>query len=388
MNKWTVEQKLQVARFRFARVEKFYASFLYGRSGLKFRENPQSETFATDGIHIFYNPEFVKKLTVSQIMGVIKHEILHCVMLHFSRIKSRDRTLWNIATDFTINESILKDSNQCTLPPNCMHNVKYKNKSSEQIYQELLNENRKTKNEIIDKYKNGGNIGEVIPAPSKNEEGELIDENDLVKEWERKVATAVEQSQFFNKGNIPCELEHIVNKILYPKVSWKILLQQFITQFANNDYNFMVPNRRFISQGLIMPSLHNMELGQIVIALDTSGSMMPFYEQLMGELSSILELASSEMIVLHCDAAVDKVEYLQRADLPLVPAVSGGGGTSFKPAFEWVDKNGIEPACMVYITDTHGHFPNEEPDYPVLWVDISKYSPVEPPFGEFIKVED
>ena len=54
----------------------------------------------------------------------------------------------------------------------------------------------------------------------------------------------------------------------------------------------------------------------------------------------------------------------QRVDQPL----KGGGGTSFRPVFEWLEVNGIEPQSLVYFTDADGEFPQKEPNFPVIWL--------------------
>jgi predicted metal-dependent peptidase len=60
----------------------------------------------------------------------------------------------------------------------------------------------------------------------------------------------------------------------------------------------------------------------------------------------------------------------------------GGGGTDFAPVFKHVEEQGIEAACLVYLTDMYGSFPKSAPDYPVLWVSTSHIDNA--PFGEVL----
>jgi predicted metal-dependent peptidase len=46
----------------------------------------------------------------------------------------------------------------------------------------------------------------------------------------------------------------------------------------------------------------------------------------------------------------------------------GGGGTSFKPAFKWIEENLNECLGLIYITDGYGEYPEQEPNFQVLWV--------------------
>ena len=57
----------------------------------------------------------------------------------------------------------------------------------------------------------------------------------------------------------------------------------------------------------------------------------------------------------------------------------GGGGTSFRPVFEWVEKQGLRPEALVYFTDAEGEFPERAPHYPVIWL-VKGREPV--PWGE------
>ena len=47
---------------------------------------------------------------------------------------------------------------------------------------------------------------------------------------------------------------------------------------------------------------------------------------------------------------------------------SGGGGTSFLPAFGWVAAERLRPDLLLYFTDAAGDFPRQAPDYPVVWL--------------------
>ena len=60
------------------------------------------DTMATDGVRLFVNPEFAHKLTWEQVIFVILHEILHCVLLHIQRFKENNKikTLMNTSSDF------------------------------------------------------------------------------------------------------------------------------------------------------------------------------------------------------------------------------------------------------------------------------------------------
>ena len=145
------------------------------------------------------------------------------------------------------------------------------------------------------------------------------------------------------------------------------------------------PNKRFICQGLYLPSVKSEELQNIVLTIDTSGSInQALLNQFKSEIEAILTEFQTELIVIYCDTTIRKIETFTSNDLPLNLQCPGGGGTDFKPPFEYIEKEGLNPACFIYLTDCQGRFPDHAPDYPVLWVNLIN-SEVGP-FGETVNV--
>ncbi len=70
-------------------------------------------------------------------------------------------------------------------------------------------------------------------------------------------------------------------------------------------------------------------------------------------------------------------------EFKLPNSVHGGGGTDFRPVFEWVARQGQRPELLVYFTDAQGSFPQGEPDYPVIWL-VKGRTPV--PWGQRIQL--
>jgi len=125
-------------------------------------------------------------------------------------------------------------------------------------------------------------------------------------------------------------------------------------------------------------------MGEIVIAVDTSGSIgKRELEQFAGEISAISEEAQPEAIhVVYCDAAVQSAQEFRPSE-PVQLEPKGGGGTDFRPVFEWVGKNDIAPVCFIYLTDLCCDLYPEATEYPVLWVTDSRRKA---PFGETIRI--
>jgi len=134
---------------------------------LKFKEdrNLPFKTMATDGMNIYYDPGFVNNHTEEEIRWVICHEIMHCAMHHFLRKQANPR-VWNAAADYEINQLIdpreysSKPTYQKALgkmPEGGLLDAKYRGKSAEKIYQELIENNTEIPPE------EGWNYGNVQP---------------------------------------------------------------------------------------------------------------------------------------------------------------------------------------------------------------------------------
>ena len=91
---------------------------------------------ATDGTKILYNPTWIYALPISQVAGVICHEIMHCILSHNTRRNNRDPYLWNIACDYAVNNIISKA--EIELPAYSLINRQYDNMTAEKIYDELM----------------------------------------------------------------------------------------------------------------------------------------------------------------------------------------------------------------------------------------------------------
>ena len=154
-----------------------------------------------------------------------------------------------------------------------------------------------------------------------------------------------------------------------PKVDWRDVLRRYLSAAAKSDYAWTPPNRRHIARGLYLPSLRSETLGPVVVAVDTSGSIDDgTLAAFAAEITAILDEAAPEAIhVVYCDAAVAGTERFEPGDaIRLTP--QGGGGTAFRPVFDWIARSDIQPVCAIYLTDLDGDDFGPAPDYPVLWV--------------------
>jgi predicted metal-dependent peptidase len=223
----------------------------------------------------------------------------------------------------------------------------------------------------------GGCGGVMDPANGDPAEARRVE-----ADW--RVALAQAERAAAGRGPLPAGLGRAAEQVLHPPADWRAVLREFVSAAARNDYAWVRPNRRFISQGLYLPGLHSEELGNVVLAVDTSGSID---DKLLGvfaaEADAVLAAYDCSVTVLYHDTEVQKVQAWQSRDGPLVLDPVGGGGTSHACVFDWIDTAGVIPTCVVCLTDLETEFPPVAPAVPVLWA-VPGPVPADPPFGRVV----
>src|SRR5665213_1774804 len=127
--------RIQKARTALLLDHPFFGSLLFR---LKGRESRSIKTMATDGISLFYNPDFVDTLNASTLCGVLAHEVLHPGLQHHVRRSGRDPRRWNEACDYAINPLLLDAG--LHLPEGVLVDDRFREMSAEQIYNQLQTE--------------------------------------------------------------------------------------------------------------------------------------------------------------------------------------------------------------------------------------------------------
>ncbi|PIE68760.1 MAG: hypothetical protein CSA21_05695 [Deltaproteobacteria bacterium] len=404
------------------------------------REDPSCETAWSNGRLLSFNPAYIDALSPDKVKGLVGHEIMHLACGHHLRRGDRDHKMWNRACDLAINW-ILLDAG-LTLPEGFLDDPALRHLEVEAIYDRLLEDSEREEegsehlggqgeerdqdggtgssggqdghstprggenrpddkqgrqeerarlgggdqekaSSSQDDYGDPGKSGEVRdgwdpedghPSPNELKDMEIRNEVDL--------ALAVNQAKAL--GKLPDGVARLVEETLYPKLSWGELLRRFVEHTARNDYTWNPPNRRYIHTGLYLPSVKNEELPEIVIGVDTSGSIsQQELDQFAAEVSAVLQDFDTRINLVYCDSAIAGVQEFSRYDLPLYLQPRGGGGTDYRPVFRLVEERGLQPACLVYLTDLECINYPATPDYPVLWVSTQVDRRV-PPFGEVI----
>ena len=75
-------------------------------AGVKYKEE---RSVGTDGKTIYYNPDFLEKLSTDEQTFIFAHEVCHIAFNHILRSEGKNPQIWNTATDAVINQFLKRD---------------------------------------------------------------------------------------------------------------------------------------------------------------------------------------------------------------------------------------------------------------------------------------
>jgi len=393
-----IETKLAAARTRLI-LDKPFLSALVLRLPMNPAEPDWCPTTATDARAFYYNPEYIRQLSIEQTQFMLAHEALHCALSHFARRRHRVRHKWDLACDYAVNPLLIDAG--LTPPPEALHIPLYKGMTAEEIYP-LIEDNDASR--TLDKHaydrdnqsrdrdsglreddltdrplatnpqdeEQGGGTqarpepesggGAAEPEPLQPDEQETLN-----VQWQQRLAGAAQQAM--QAGKLGGELARMIDHLLQPQLPWRMLLARYMTAAARDDYSYMRPSRR--EGDFILPTLRSHQL-QLVVAVDTSGSIKAReLAEFIAEIDALKGQVRARVTLLPCDTELCAgAPWIFEPWEEFTPpdAIKGGGGTSFRPVFDWIERAGLRPDLLVYFTDAQGDFPPEAPHYPVVWL--------------------
>ena len=310
----------------------------------------ETNTLATDGRSLYYNSAYIAQRSDDELTGCIAHEVMHCGLHHHTRREQREPERWNAAADYAINP-LLQDAG-LTLPQGVLLDDRYRGMSAEQIYEALP----------------PAEPGAPPPRQLADIPGAVLDSPDPVQDdavWQVAVKQAVQAARAI--GRLPQGIKVAVEAAQAPSPTWRSNVHRFVESFADPDYSWQRPDRRFIGYGIYLPSLRSHSLPMIVVAVDTSGSTEQVLPVFKTQLQAIVdELQPAATVIIMADAQVQRVDRFERGE-EIEFNVQGLGGTDFRPTFEYVERELPDAARLIYLTDGDGRYPKEPSLIPTLW---------------------
>jgi predicted metal-dependent peptidase len=343
-------------------------------------------TAATDARRVYVRPDWLLSLSFEQRTFVLAHEVMHCAMLHFTRVMSGEHRLWNLAWDHEVNDLLIKDG--LTPPQDLVWFPAWSGQSAEQVYNQLLvseEEAGTTRSPNCDVH-----LGQPLAEPTGEGDGDgkggvplEIDprflpelERDALDAWPHQVRVALNRGW----GTELAVVERLITRNREAVLPWRSMLAAFVTRASGGSSQWLPPARRHVHRGVYLPSRRHEEL-KIAVAIDTSGSTTPDLPAFLAELAGIVAaFPRYELTVIACDMVVHSVEVYSE-DRPLstdAVVLGGGGGTDLRPPFAWIEAHSADVDVMVYLTDGFGPAPEHAPPWPVLWVLVPDGKPPAP----------
>jgi len=332
------------------------------------------------------------------------HENFHKVAKHmivYQTLYKEDPMLANMACDYWINGRIIKaDPNGLIveMPRDKegknigLHDTKYDGWTVKRIFNHLKQEQEKGGDDGEGEGTGGGGGfdshdwegAEELTKEERKELGDKIDE---------AVRQGIHVGQKAGGGSLADALG--LKDLITPKVDWRIHLRTFMnaTCQRKEQSSWRRPNRRFLHQDIIMPTLEGRSIRELLVARDASGSM--YWEDRMTKVTSemlgIAKLLDIEKIhVLDWDGEVAKgghTTYSSREleSAPELKTVHGGGGTDPSCVSRYIDEVQLKPDCIIMLTD--GEIYNWGSwRHPILWA-ITNDDTITAPVGKTINID-
>jgi predicted metal-dependent peptidase len=383
-------------------------------------------TACTDGINTFYGRTFLNNLSVEETAGLALHENLHKLLKHIGRHKDltdKDPMLANVAMDFVVNDVImnLKDKALAKLPDGALYDPMFHDWSVRQVFDYLYKEQEKRGKKPEHGQpgnkpsQQGGQQGQP-PRPIKGsgtqQRGQPLDQHDHKgkqgkhgkggnelspddqRELERKINEALQQGGIL-AGKFGVDIPRTIKNEMEPEIAWSDVLDEFWTGIMRgvDEFTYSRLNRRRLADDLYLPSSYSETVGQIVLAIDTSGSIDDAQlARVASRITNLCELYPPEsIIVLWWDTRVHAEQHFesqQYANIAKLLKPVGGGGTRASCVSQYMNERNINADGVIVFTDGHLE-PQVEWNVacPTLWL-VTQNKAFTPPHGRKVMVKN
>lgn len=364
------------------------------------------QTAATDGNKLYFNRDFVKSLSPKELLFVLGHEVLHCLYDHLGRRQGRDPKIWNMANDYIVNYT-LKSHRLGEMPSHGLWDERFTDDmSSEEVYailqknttevemtinmgkglidQHLDADNSQDDDEDgdgqqqsgsgqddddgdgdgdgkdgkdgKDKDGNGGGGQQKVRVKVTGKDGPpKLTKKELDEVRNKLKAAAIQALQAAGAGSVPESIRKRLADLIEPKMDWRSLLDSHLRSALKDDFTFKRLSRRDLGGGFILPAQDVLEVVEVDVALDVSGSMSDeMVRDIMSEVKGIMQtFPDFKLRVWQFDTQVSGYKEFTPHNLDDIYNYerTGCGGTMFECNWEFMKQNDIEPHRFVMFTD-------------------------------------
>ncbi len=363
-------------------------------ANVSYKEDTTIKTAETDGKTIYYNPNFLNTLNVSEQTFVFAHEVCHIAFNHILRSEGKDEYTWNIATDGVINQFLKRDGlemveggvdikDAINYDAEELYEKLIKDKEQEQKKEQAGHDSHNMWKDAIKKFKEETSLTEQEKQiKEKQEQTKKMGEKDSFKEnlaekkrkfekLKREILKEVSQ-----RGKTSNSVIRTINDIgkSKPIVDWRYILKETITYNADWSYK-----NAEIEDGVISANLEEQPHSETEILLDTSGSISDFLLRgFLRECKNILQTSKlkvgcfdTKFYGFHEIRTEQDIENMQ---------FEGGGGTDFCIAVNSFTKR-VEN--KIIFTDGHAQMPDTPID--AIWI-VFGFEKIRPKGGKVIYI--
>ena len=311
---------------------------------------PEVRTAATDGLNMYFAPEFIEPQTREQLRYIMLHEALHIGLRHcvsYPEVVKKYPQLSNMAMDYVVNALIEQIDPRFGFverptDPAPLIDRKYFDRAFVDVLQDLLRnkDQQQPEPQQFDSH---------MPAPEDADKDELqeaiqdaLNHGDMVQK--RMAGSTGDGNPLRGLG---------VDRT----TDWRNALREWVQAVSKGDSHsrFNPPNRRFLPLGVIMPTHFDMTAGEIALLADTSGSMHSYYSVLFGEIANICKQANPDCVrLIWWDNKVRSEQVFKRGQYDtLAHALQpvGGGGTSPQVVTQYVREKQYKLSGAIWLTD-------------------------------------
>jgi len=377
-------------------------------------------TAATNGRDKVYSRAFMSKLSLEEVCAVVLHENLHVILKHIPRHKDlwkEDAKTANIAMDYVVNAIIhdIKDKTLCKFTKEFLYDPQFDGWSVREVYH-FLKTGKDPKGEDHgepepqdgdddqgqgqgqDQNKDDGKI----QIGDKSYGGDTLDDHEemtgaseeevkqIDEQIEKEVDAAIQQATTM-AGMTGAAVPRALKKMLSPEIDWREVLREFVKSSiqGRDEYTFARFDRRRYMDDLYQPDVESEQMDEVVVAIDTSGSIDDNQiAEFATELSIICTVTKPRRVrVLWWDDKVHGEQMFEDkySDIKDMLRPMGGGGTRVTCVSEYLTKNNIKSDCVIVFTDGYLECDIQwAVRSPTLWM-VTQSERFKPPVGSVVK---
>lgn len=344
-------------------------------------------TACTNGRDEMYGREFVDSLTDAEFRFLMLHECYHKMYRHLTTWKNLhdiDATRANRACDYVINGKLsdMELGDFIKMPEGGCLDDKYRGMNAKQVF-DILGDS--------DDDEDGQGEGTGIDDHDWEGAKEMSDEE--AEALAKEIDEAVRQGSVL-AGKTGSGGNRDLNELLQTKKDWRELLRDYVTTTcAGKDYStWKKPNRRYIGMDMLMPSSISETMGELLVAIDTSGSIgQRELTRFLTEIKGICDqVKPSKVRLLYWDTEVcghEVYDETERDNIATSTKPQGGGGTCVECVPMYMNEHGIKPELVIVLTDGYLGGSWGQWSVPVLWC-IDGNSSATADVGTTIHIED